>query len=111
MAINQMNVTLAGKPLATMSVGCMRWDGPEHVTEIVHTCVEHGALYLDTSPMYCFRSEEENSERWVGEAIKGIREKVILSAKCCQGTAARRLVNLLWQTGFPFKRQTSFVKH
>jgi len=24
MAINQMNVTLAGKPLATMAIGCMR---------------------------------------------------------------------------------------
>ncbi len=100
MPLNQTNKMLAGKPLTTMSIGCMRWNGPDHVTEIVHECLDNGVLYLDTSPMYCFRSEEENSERWVGRAIKGIREKVILSAKCSPGNGGTEIGEFNMANGF-----------
>jgi predicted aldo/keto reductase-like oxidoreductase len=74
-----------GKPLGLLSVGCMRFDGRKQACELIPYCADHGAIYLDTSPMYCYRSEKENTETWVGSAIKGIRDKVILSAKCSTG--------------------------
>ena len=74
-----------GKPLGLLSIGCMRFDGRKQACELIPYCAQNGAVFLDTSPMYCFRSEEENNETWVGSAIKGIRDKVILSAKCTPG--------------------------
>ena len=74
-----------GKPLGFLSIGCMRFEGRKQACELIPYCVENGAIFLDTSPMYCFQSEEENNETWVGEAIKNIRDKVILSAKCSTG--------------------------
>ena len=73
------------KQLALLSVGCMRFDGRKQAQELIPYCVQNGAIFLDTSPMYCFKSEKENNETWVGSAIKGIRDKVILSAKCSPG--------------------------
>ena len=73
------------KKLAMLSVGCMRFDGREQAGELIPYCAENGAVYLDTAPMYCHRSEEENSETWTGAAIAGIRGKVILAAKCSPG--------------------------
>ncbi|MCL2089289.1 MAG: aldo/keto reductase [Oscillospiraceae bacterium] len=83
--------SFSGKPLASLSIGCMRFDGREQTKEIVRHCAENGVLYLDTSPFYCFRSESENTETWVGNAIKGIRDKVILSAKCSTGNGGNEI--------------------
>ena len=105
MAINQLNRDLAGKSLATMTIGCMRWNGPENVSEIVHECVDNGALYLDTSPAYCYKNDEENSEVWVGNAIKGIRDKVILSAKCSPGNGGTGIGD--WELEKGFSNQTA----
>ena len=74
-----------GKPFGLMSVGCMRFGGRKQAEELIPYCAQNGAVFLDTSPMYCHRSERENTETWVGGAIKGIRDKVILSAKCSPG--------------------------
>jgi aryl-alcohol dehydrogenase-like predicted oxidoreductase len=76
---------LGGKPLANLSVGCMRFPNRESAVEVIAECVKNDVLFLDTSPGYCYHSEEENDETWVGTAIKNIREKVILSAKCSTG--------------------------
>jgi predicted aldo/keto reductase-like oxidoreductase len=73
------------KPLANLSIGCMRFPNRESAVEVIAECVKNDVLFLDTSPGYCFHSEEENDETWVGTAIKGIRDKVILSAKCSAG--------------------------
>ena len=100
MSINQMNVKLAGKPLATMSIGTMRWNGKDDVSKIIHECVKNGVLYLDTSPAYCYSSEEENSECWVGDAIKDIRNKVILSAKCSPGNGGMEIGEFDISKGF-----------
>jgi predicted aldo/keto reductase-like oxidoreductase len=77
--------TFNNKPFGLLSVGCMRFDGREQAAELIPYCAQHGAVFLDTSPMYSYRSEKENNETWVGGAIKGIRDKVILSAKCSPG--------------------------
>jgi predicted aldo/keto reductase-like oxidoreductase len=83
-----MNFTgykFADKPLASLSVGCMRFPNRLAAQDIIKSCVQNDVLYLDTAPGYCYQSEEENCEVWVGSAIKGIRDKVILSAKCSTG--------------------------
>lgn len=83
--MNYTGHTLNQKPLPRLSLGCMRFTGRENTVETIRSCVESGILYLDTCSAYCYRSEEENSETWIGEALKGIREKVILSTKCSCG--------------------------
>jgi len=77
--------TFNNKKLGLLSIGCMRFGGREHARELIPYCAENGAVFLDTSPMYSFKSEQENNETWVGGGIKGIRDKVILSAKCSPG--------------------------
>ena len=74
-----------GKSLASLSIGCMRFPSREAAAEVIRECVKHDVLYLDTSPMYCYRNDEENTETWTGAAIKGMREKFIVSAKCSTG--------------------------
>lgn len=83
--MNYTNYTFNSKKLASLSLGCMRFPSREAAEEVVEECVGNGVLYLDTSPSYCYKSEEENCETWVGSAIQNIRDKVILSAKCTTG--------------------------
>lgn len=89
-----MNFTkyrFANKPLASLSVGCMRFPNREAAAEVIHAAAPHEVVYLDTSPAYCYRSEEENCETWVGAAIQGMRDKVILSAKCATGNGGNEI--------------------
>lgn len=89
--MNYTGYTFNGKPLASLSVGCMRFPSRQAAVDTIRACVPHDVLYLDTSPMYCYQSEEENCETWVGEAIRDIREKVILSAKCSPGNGGNEI--------------------
>jgi predicted aldo/keto reductase-like oxidoreductase len=70
------------KPLASLSLGCMRFPTREATVEVIAACREQDVRYLDTSPGYCYQSDADNSETWVGAAIQGQREQFILSAKC-----------------------------
>ncbi|HEY3377463.1 MAG TPA: aldo/keto reductase [Armatimonadota bacterium] len=83
--MNYTDYQLNGKPLASLSVGCMRFPSRASAAEVIPAAAAAGVRYLDTSPAYCYQSEEENCETWVGAAIKGIRNEVILSAKCATG--------------------------
>jgi len=74
--------TINDKQISLLSVGTMRFGGSEKAAETIREAVSAGANYIDTAPAYCCHSEEENAEVWTGRAIKGIRDKVILSAKC-----------------------------
>ena len=91
---------LNGKKLASMSLGCMRFPSRQLAVEIVRKSVENDVTYLDTSPCYSYSSEEENCETWVGEAICGIRDKVILSAKCSTGNGGNKIGDLDHARGF-----------
>ncbi len=83
--MNFLDYRFSNKPLAAMAIGTARLPDRETTAEIIQACVELGVLYIDTAPLYRYQSKEENAERWVGEAIRGLRDKVILSAKCSPG--------------------------
>jgi len=108
--MNYLKTEIAGKPLATMSIGCMRWEGREQAAQAICECVANDVLYLDTSPMYCFRTEEENSERWVGHAIKEnkLRDKVILSTKCSPGNGGNGIGEFNQANGFSIQTADQF---
>lgn len=89
--MNRTPYTFANHDLAALSIGCMRFPSREAAADVIRTCVARGARYLDTSPMYCYRSEEENTETWTGAAIEGLRDQVILSAKCATGNGGDRV--------------------
>ena len=83
--MNLLSYRFNDKPLAAMALGTSRLPDRETTAEIIRACVELGTLYIDTAPLYRYESKDENAERWVGEAIQGLRDKVILSAKCSPG--------------------------
>lgn len=83
--MNPTGYYINGKSLTNLSLGCMRFPSVESAIETISAGVESGVVYLDTSPAYLYRSEEENCETWVGKGIKGYREQVILTAKSAVG--------------------------
>ncbi|MFU0826538.1 MAG: General stress protein 69 [Lachnoclostridium sp.] len=76
-----------GENISVLGFGCMRFpeyekDGKWYVDEdktskmLLHA-YENGVNYFDTAPYYC----HSNSELAVGKALKGIRNKVMISTK------------------------------
>lgn len=76
-----------GKEISSLGFGCMRLpeyekDGQWFINEeqaipMLHHAYENGVNYFDTAPYYL----HNNSELTVGKAMKGIRDKVMLSTK------------------------------
>ncbi|MFP3156173.1 aldo/keto reductase [Lachnospiraceae bacterium ZAX-1] len=77
-----------GMELSTLGFGAMRLpmitgaDGKKVVDddqaiEMIHAAFDHGVNYIDTAPYYL----ENLSERTVGLAVKGYRDKVYVSTK------------------------------
>jgi len=67
--------------LGTWSVGGGSWWGPSDDDEsirAIRASVDGGISFIDTAPVYGFG----HSEEILGKAIKGIRDKVVLSTKC-----------------------------
>lgn len=77
--IGDLDVSAVG--LGTWAIGGGEWWGnsdEEKSIETIVTAVESGISLIDTAPCYGFGA----SEIIVGKALKGIRDKVILSTKC-----------------------------
>ena len=76
-----------GEKISALGFGCMRFpeyekDGKmyvdqDKVDEMVAEAYRQGVNYFDTAPKYC----NCNSEEAVGRAVKGFRDKVLLSTK------------------------------
>lgn len=66
--------------LGTWAMGGWMWGGTDETQSIagVQAAIEHGVSLIDTAPAYGMGKSEE----LVGAAIKGRRDKVILSTKC-----------------------------
>jgi aryl-alcohol dehydrogenase-like predicted oxidoreductase len=66
--------------LGTWAMGGTHWGKAKdrESIETIHKAVESGINLIDTAPVY----GDGHSEKIVGKAIKGIREKVIVATKC-----------------------------
>ncbi len=77
-----------GEKISALGFGCMRFpeyeEGGKHfvvqekVDEMLACAFENGVNYFDTAPHYC----NHNSEAAVGHAVKGFRDKILISTKC-----------------------------
>lgn len=76
-----------GEMISALGFGCMRFpeyeeDGKKYVdqdkvTEMIHEAYAQGVNYFDTAPYYC----NSNSEKALGTAVKGFRDKILISTK------------------------------
>ncbi|MCL2107412.1 MAG: aldo/keto reductase [Oscillospiraceae bacterium] len=83
--------TRSGDKISILGFGCMRlpeferngkwYVDQEKTTEMLLRAAELGVNYFDTGYFYC----NKNSERAVGEALKPIRDKVMISTKLPMG--------------------------
>jgi predicted aldo/keto reductase-like oxidoreductase len=73
--------------MSKIIIGAMRFKDRESAIVTIQAAIDTGFNYVDTSPCYCYQSEDENSESWVGEAVnyKDYRDRVMVSAKCSPG--------------------------
>jgi hypothetical protein len=73
-----------GLKVSRLGFGCMRFPmksdtevDREKTIPMIHRAIELGVTYFDTAVMYC----GEDSQRALGEAIKGMRDRVVISTK------------------------------
>jgi len=87
MNINQLGNTaihLSSIGLGTWAIGGGGYNfgwGPQddkHSIDTIHRAIDLGINWIDTAPVYGLGHSEET----VGKAVKGIRDKVIISTKC-----------------------------
>ncbi len=79
--------------LGTWVLGGDDWGGSSEKSSIeaIETALDQGINFIDTAPIY----GNGQTERIVGQAIKGKREKVILATKCGLVTQGKKvLINL-----------------
>lgn len=86
--MNYRDFGKTGEKISALGFGCMRL--PEYkegeknlieqdkVDEMIACAYENGVNYFDTAPYYC----NSNSEAALGHAVKGFRDKILLSTKC-----------------------------
>ncbi len=88
--------------LSKILIGAMRFKDRDSAVATVRRAIDRGFNYIDTSPCYCRKSEEENSESWVGEAVRhpDYRGKVMVSTKCSPGNGGLLLGDFKGESGF-----------
>src|SRR5260370_42114300 len=62
------------------AIGGWMWGGTKRNDPqgAIRAAVDHGINLIDTAPMYGYGKSEE----LVGDALKGLRDKVVLATKC-----------------------------
>lgn len=88
----------------------MRFTDRANAAETIRRAIGHGFNYIDTSPCYCRQSEEENSEAWVGSAVReaGWRSRVMVSTKSAVGNGGLGLGELDLENGFSVRGREDF---
>ncbi len=86
--MNYRDFGKTGEKISALGFGCMRF--PEYrkeeknfvdqdkVDEMITYAYKNGVNYFDTAPGYC----NQNSEAALGKAVKGFRDKILISTKC-----------------------------
>ncbi|MBD3392025.1 MAG: hypothetical protein GF418_08125 [Chitinivibrionales bacterium] len=93
-------------------VGAMRFADEAAAVAAVRRAIDYGFNYVDTSPCYCYTSDEVNSERWVGKAIDhpDYRARVMISAKCATGNGGFGLGEFEGRKGFGVRTAAQFTE-
>ncbi len=88
--------------MSKIVIGAMRFKDRKSAVETIHKAIDCGFNYIDTSPCYCYTSEKENSESWVGEAVNhpDYPEKAAVSTKCSPGNGGLELGDFKPEGGF-----------
>jgi predicted aldo/keto reductase-like oxidoreductase len=96
--------------LSRIVIGAMRFKDRKSAIEIIRFAIDCGFNYIDTSPCYCYKSETENSEAWVGEAVNhpDYRDRVLVSTKCSAGDGGLGLGPFNPQGGFGVRSREEF---
>ncbi|MBR6808381.1 MAG: aldo/keto reductase [Clostridia bacterium] len=89
--MNYRDFGATGEKISALGFGCMRFPeykkgeesfvDREKTDEMIAYAYENGVNYFDTAPGYCNR----NSEAALGHAVKGFRDKILISTKCPLG--------------------------
>lgn len=89
--------------LSRIVIGAMRFTGREETAATLREAIDAGFNYIDTSPAYCYQSESECSEAWVGDFLRdpAYRSRVLVSTKCTPGDGGMGL-------GKEFKQRAGF---
>lgn len=85
-AVRYRTLGKSGLKVSTVGYGCMITSDPS----VISRAVELGITYFDTARGY----QSGNNERMVGAALKGSRDKIVLSSKSEAKTAAQALTEL-----------------
>ena len=75
-----------GLKVSTVGYGCMITSD----SSVIHRAVDLGVTYFDSARVY----QSGNNERMVGAALKGSRDKIVLSSKSEAKTAAQAVAEL-----------------
>ncbi len=78
--LGQSGIEASVVGLGTWAIGGLWWGGTDERDSIdaIRAGVDAGINLIDTAPMY----GPETSERLVGKALEGLRDKVVLATKC-----------------------------
>ncbi len=96
--------------LSKIVIGTMRFRNKKSAISIIKKAIDCGFNYIDTSPAYCYKSENENSEAWVGEALldAGYRNRVLVSSKCSPGNGGLGFCPFNRSKGLGVEKQEQF---
>src|ERR1700745_2878364 len=90
-AIGNSGIKTSRIGLGTWAIGGWMWGGSDEQESIatIRSAVERGIRLIDTAPVYGFGRSAEI----VGEALAGIRDKVVIATKSGLG----------WKEGKPYR--------
>lgn len=64
--------------ISSLGFGCMSLTGEQDLTNsLIHKAIDHGITFFDTADMY----NGGKNEQWLGKALKGKREQIVLATK------------------------------
>ena len=89
------HVEKTGWDVSALSFGCMRFADLPTGAAAIRRAIELGVNYFDVSPAYGGPAEEV-----LAEGIKGLRDKIILTAKSSPGNGGDQLGEYNPETGF-----------
>ncbi|MBN1350490.1 aldo/keto reductase [candidate division KSB1 bacterium] len=90
------NVPKTNWRVSELSFGCMRFKDEDTAIEVIRKAIESGVNYFDVAPLY----GNGTAEVYLGKGIRGLRDKVIVTAKSSPGNGGEDVGEYNPETGF-----------